>query len=73
MAEVTADTIIHEVIATYPEAEKVFRKHFMGGCYDCPAWNECMRLENIVMGAKTHEVDVATILDELNNLIDREV
>ena len=43
-----------------------------GGCYTCPAWNECMRLENIAMGAKTHEVDIITILDELNSIISRE-
>jgi len=72
MAEVTADTIIDDVIANYPEAEKVFEKHFTGGCYTCPAWNECMRLENIAMGAKTHEVDIITILDELNSIISRE-
>lgn len=72
MNKVTAETIIDEVITTYPQAEKVFERHFTGGCYTCPAWEECMRQESIAMGARTHEVDLDTILDELKNLIDRE-
>jgi len=53
---------IGEVLEKYPEARRVFRKHFGEGCFNCPG----SRLETIQFGALMHNKDVNAILEDLN-------
>lgn len=53
---------IGEVIDKYPEARKVFQKHFGKGCFNCPL----SRMETIHFGALMHNKDVNEIIRDLN-------
>ncbi len=59
------DMFIGEVLDRYPEAQKVFRKHFGKGCFNCPG----SRMETISFGALMHNKDVKAILEDLNTEI----
>ncbi len=56
---------IGEILDKYPQARKVFQKHFGEGCFNCPG----SRLESIHFGALMHDKDVDAILDDLNATI----
>lgn len=56
------DMFIGEVLDRYPEAQKVFRKHFGESCFNCPG----SRMETISFGALMHNKDVNAILEDLN-------
>ena len=62
--KITADMSIFEVMEKYPETADVFRKHFHGGCFACPA----ARMETLSDGASVHGLNIDDILDELNAL-----
>jgi len=53
---------IGEVIDKYPEARKIFRKHFGRECFNCPE----SRKETIYFGALMHNKDVNEIIKDLN-------
>ncbi|UCG63249.1 MAG: DUF1858 domain-containing protein [Candidatus Zixiibacteriota bacterium] len=57
----SASTLIGEVIRDYPETRAVFLKHFGTGCFDCPG----QAYESIDMACRMHGVDTQTFLDEL--------
>ena len=59
------DMVIGEVLDRYPEAQKVFRKHFGESCFSCSG----SRLETISFGALMHNKDVKDILEDLNREI----
>ena len=59
------ETNIGEVLEKYPQARKVFQKHFGEGCFNCPG----SRLESIQFGALMHNKDVNAILEDLNATI----
>jgi len=51
-----------KVLEKYPQARRVFRKHFGEGCFNCPG----SRVESIQFGALMHNKDVNAILEDLN-------
>ncbi len=53
---------IGEVLDRYPEAQKIFRKHFGEGCFNCPT----SRLESISSGALMHNKDPNALVADLN-------
>lgn len=57
-------TPIIEALRSHPEAKKIFAKHGMG-CVGCMG----SLTETIENGAKMHDIDVAALLVELNNLL----
>ena len=59
------DMSIGEVLDRYPEAQKVFRKHFGEGCFHCPS----CRVETISFGALMHNKDANAIVEDLNAAI----
>ncbi len=56
------DMSIGEVLERYPEAQKVFRKHFGEDCFHCPG----CRMESISFGALMHQKDANAIVEDLN-------
>jgi hybrid cluster-associated redox disulfide protein len=56
---------IGEVLEKYPEARKIFQKHFGKGCFNCPG----SRLESIQFGALMHNKDLNAILEDLNSTL----
>ncbi len=60
-AELTASTLIGEVIRNHPETREVFLKHFGSGCFDCPG----QAYESIDMACRMHGVDTETFMKEL--------
>ena len=53
---------IGEVLDRYPEAQKIFRKHFGEDCFNCPT----CRLETISFGALMHNKDANALVADLN-------
>jgi len=68
MEEITKDMLIGEVMKRHPETRKVFIKHFGGACFTCPGAEN----EDIYYGSTIHNVDMATVLDELNGVLKSE-
>ena len=56
---------IGEVLDKYPKTQKIFRKHFGEGCFNCP-WS---RMESISFGASMHNKDANAIVKDLNEEI----
>lgn len=56
---------IGEVIDKYPEARKIFQKHFGKDCFNCPG----SRRATIHFGALMHNKDVDEIIKDLNAAI----
>ena len=56
------DMRIGEVLDRYPEAHKVFRKHFGEDCFHCPG----CRTESISFGSLMHQKDATAIVEDLN-------
>lgn len=50
--QITPDTSLGELLTTYPEAEKIIRKHLgeTVGCLSCPM----RQMESLSMGAEVH-------------------
>ncbi|MBM4332906.1 MAG: DUF1858 domain-containing protein [Deltaproteobacteria bacterium] len=53
---------IGEVLEKYPQARKIFQKHFGKGCFNCPG----SRMETISFGALMHSKDANEIVEDLN-------
>jgi hypothetical protein len=61
-APIGADAILGDILAVYPETEKVFRKHFGGGCFSCPG----QKTETVRQSALLHNLDMKAVLADLN-------
>jgi hybrid cluster-associated redox disulfide protein len=59
--EISADMIIHDVVAQYPETVKVFQGHGLP-CTACEVGSR----ESVAGGARTHHMDVGPLLADLN-------
>ena len=57
-----ADHILGEILAAYPETEKVFRKYYGDGCFSCPG----QATESVKQSAMMHNVSERQLLAELN-------
>lgn len=68
MKEIKKDMLIGEVMKRHPETRKVFIKHFGVACFTCPGAEN----EDIYYGSTIHNVDMATVLDELNGVVKNE-
>src|SRR5512139_95952 len=56
------DHILGEILAAYPETEKVFRKYYGDGCFSCPG----QTTESVKQSAMMHNVSEKQLLTELN-------
>jgi len=56
------DHILGEILAAYPETEKVFRKYYGDGCFSCPG----QATESVKQSAMMHNVSEKQLLTELN-------
>ena len=56
------DHILGEILSTYPETEKVFRKYYGDGCFSCPG----QATESVKQSAMMHNVSEKQLLAELN-------
>jgi hypothetical protein len=54
--------ILGEILAAYPETEKVFRKYYGDGCFSCPG----QATESVKQSAMMHNVSERQLLAELN-------
>ena len=57
-----ADHILGEILAAYPETEKIFRKYYGDGCFSCPG----QATESVKQSAMMHNVSEKQLLSELN-------
>jgi hybrid cluster-associated redox disulfide protein len=60
--KIGADHILGEILSTYPETEKVFRKYYGDGCFSCPG----QATESVKQSAMMHNVSEKQLLEELN-------
>jgi len=58
-----AEHILGEILAAYPETEKVFRKYYGDGCFSCPG----QATESVKQSAMMHNVSETQLLSELNS------
>jgi hybrid cluster-associated redox disulfide protein len=56
------DHVLGDILATYPETEKVFRKYYGDGCFSCPG----QATESVKQSAMMHNVSEKQLLAELN-------
>ncbi len=61
-ALVGRESIIGDVLRTYPRTEEVFRRFYGEGCFSCPG----QAYESIAQSALMHNVNEQEILNELN-------
>ncbi len=61
--EITADMIIHDVVANYPQTVSVFQGHGLP-CTACQVGSR----ESVAGGAHTHNLDVTLLVDDLNRV-----
>jgi len=54
--------ILGEILAAYPDTEKVFRKYYGDGCFSCPG----QATESVKQSAMMHNVSEKLLLSELN-------
>ncbi len=66
MAGITRDTLIREVLVSYPDAADVFERHGLA-CASCLASG----METVSAVAAMHDVSVDALLAELNELPDQ--
>ncbi len=63
---ITKDMTIEQVLRRYPETIAVFKK-FGLDCMEC----QIAEFEAVEHGADVHKVDVETLLEELNEVIEK--
>jgi hybrid cluster-associated redox disulfide protein len=59
---VKANHVLGDILAAYPETEKVFLKYYGSGCFSCPG----QTTETVKQSALMHNVNVDELLEELN-------
>lgn len=62
---ITGTESITSVVEKYPETVKVFEKYGMH-CFGCMA----ARFENVEQGALAHGIDVPSLIEDLNKVVD---
>lgn len=62
---ITSNAMIGDILKDYPEANKVFQKHFGDGCFDCPG----QAYETVEMACGIHGIESKSFLMELNSAI----
>ncbi|MBQ4646578.1 MAG: DUF1858 domain-containing protein [Candidatus Gastranaerophilales bacterium] len=66
MSKITKEMGIMDIVTGYPETLEVFAKYGMG-CIGCAA----ARFENLEAGAKVHGIDVDAMVDEMNQILEK--
>ena len=66
MSEITADTLIGDLLEQKSGADTVIRRYFGDGCFTCPA----MATEPLSMAVVMHGADLEALLVDLNALED---
>lgn len=61
----TGAETITDVVAKHPQTVEVFQKYGMH-CFGCMA----SRFENVEQGAQAHEIDVPSLMKDLNKAIE---
>jgi len=56
------DSVLGDILAAYPETEKVFKRYYGAGCFSCPG----QATESVKQSAMMHNVNEKEILTELN-------
>lgn len=56
------ENILGDILAAYPETEKVFKRYYGAGCFSCPG----QATESVKQSALLHNVSEKEILEELN-------
>ena len=64
MAKLTSEMTFNEVLRAYPDTVKVLRKYGMN-CFGCLG----AEAESLEYGAVAHGVDVASLLKDLNEVV----
>ena len=64
-AELTADTLIGDIISSYPKSKKIFQNYFGDGCFDCPGQS----YESVDLACRMHGVHPDQFLKELKDLL----
>lgn len=59
---IRTENILGDILAVYPETEKVFRKYYGQACFSCPG----QATESVTQSAMMHNVSETQILEELN-------
>jgi len=59
---IRAENILGDILAVYPETEKVFRKYYGQACFSCPG----QATESVTQSAMMHNVSEKQVLEELN-------
>lgn len=59
---IRAENILGDILAVYPDTEKVFRKYYGQACFSCPG----QATESVTQSAMMHNVSEKQILEELN-------
>lgn len=62
---ITGTESITSVVEKYPQTVKVFEKYGMH-CFGCMA----ARFENVEQGALAHGIDVSSLIEDLNKVVD---
>lgn len=61
------DHVLGDILAAYPSTDRVFRKHYGSGCFTCPG----QATETVRQSALLHNVDLPSLLEELNRAAGR--
>ncbi len=56
------DSVLGDILAAYPETEKVFKRYYGAGCFSCPG----QATESVKQSAMLHNVNEKEILADLN-------
>jgi hybrid cluster-associated redox disulfide protein len=59
---VKATHVLGNILAVYPETEKIFVKYYGAGCFSCPG----QATETVKQSAMMHNVNTSELLKELN-------
>jgi len=66
MSKVTKDMGIMDIVTQHPETLEIFAKYGMG-CIGCAA----AHFENLEAGAKVHGIDIDAMVNDMNDVIEK--
>ncbi len=64
-----ADVMVGSVVKNYPDTREVFEKHYGDDCFSCPGH----AIETVEQTAQMHNVDLQTLLKELNCVVESQL
>ena len=64
-SQVTASTLIGQVLQEYPQTKSVFQRHFGSGCFECPG----QAYESVDMACRMHGIDTEVFLGEISEVV----